>query len=205
MDWREPEDQDEPAVMAVAEGILATTRIATPDGWLPAGSLLPGTPVLTFDNGARAVVTTHFLPLGRTPESLWPLEVPQWALDNREEVILLPEQRVLIEADLAEDLYGDPFALIPAQALEGWRGIARCRPPEGAGAVVLGFERPEVIYASRGLLLSCPGPLMAEQALGEGTHSPYTLAQARHLVACLMAEEVGAALREPASPLPLAP
>ena len=37
-------------------------------------------------------------------------------------------------ADIAETLYGDPFALIPSQALEGWRGITRWRPPQGAAA-----------------------------------------------------------------------
>jgi hypothetical protein len=120
--------------------------------------------------------------------------VPAWALDNREEITLLPEQKVLIEADVAEELYGDPFALVPAQALEGWRGIARRRPPPTFSVVQLGFASPHVLYASRGLLLSCPGDPFADGGWADQGYCTYSLAQARHLVACMIAEDAGAAL-----------
>ncbi|MDP4031307.1 MAG: hypothetical protein Q8P60_00375, partial [Pseudorhodobacter sp.] len=125
----------------------------------------------------------------------WPVLVPVWALDNRQELVLLPEQKVLIKADVAEDLYGDPFALIPARALEGWRGIARCRPPPMA--LQIRFARHQVIYANGGVLLSCAGEAPAHSDWrAPPPFSSYSLAQAQHLVACLMAEETGAALRE---------
>lgn len=197
MVWLGPDSKERSAPSVVAEGIVGTTPIATPLGWRMAASLIVGQEVLTFDNGPQPVTSARIVALGSGSMAHWPLLVPPWALDNRDELILLPEQMVLIEADLAETLYGDPFALIPAQALEGWRGITRWRPPEGAAAVLLEFEEPQVIYASRGILLSCPGDPYVDADWLDATHVHYTLAQARHLITCLMAEETGAALRSP--------
>jgi hypothetical protein len=202
MVWLGPETTDRGGASVAADGIIATTPIATPDGWRLAGSLLPGALVVTFDAGIQPVMQAQVLPFYNVPSAFWPLLVPPWALDNREDVLLLPEQKVLLEADLAEDLYGDPFALVPAQALEGWRGIARCRPPEPSAAVQLGFATPQILYASRGVLLSCPGDPMTDTDGPEPAFCSYSLAQARHLVACLMAEETGAALREARPHLP---
>jgi hypothetical protein len=195
MVWLGPESKERSAPSVVAEGIVAATPIATPLGWRAASSLVPGSEVLTFDNGPQPVTSAHVVALGTGSLSHWPLLVPAWALDNRDELILLSEQRVLIEADIAETLYGDPFALIPSQAMEGWRGIARMRPPEGAAAVLLEFATPQVVYASRGVLMSCPGDPYSDADLQAAQHVNYTLAQARHLIACLMAQEAGATLR----------
>ena len=196
MVWLGPESRETGGASVVADGIFVTTPIATPEGWRPAGSLFPGAWVVTFDGGNQRVTQAQVLPFGDTPPAFWPLRIPAWALDNREEIILMPEQKILLEADVAEDLYGDPFALIPAQTLEGWRGIGRVRPADGSASVLLGFAAPQVVYASRGVLLSCPADAMTEVDWHQPTYCHYTLAQARHLVACLMAEETGAALRE---------
>lgn len=195
MVWLAPERSEVAGPSVVAEGILARTPIATPNGWIAAESLTDGAFVLTFDCGHQPVVQTRTQDIADAPPELWPLQVPAWAMDNREELLLLPEQRVLIEADLAEDMYGDPFAMIPARALEGWRGIARCRPPETGSVINLRFARHQVIYASRGVLLSCSGDPLANSDWRAAPFSNFTFAQARHLIACLMAEETGAALR----------
>ena len=195
MVWLGPESTERSGPSVVAEGIVATTPIATPDGWRPAGCLLPGAEVMTFDNGPQRIRSAQILPMGAAHPSHWPLLVPAWSLDNRDDLVLLPEQKILLEADLAEELYGDPFALIPAQALIGWRNIDRWRPPEGAAAVILGFDAPQMIYASRGILLCCAGDPLGETDWQDGLHTSYSLTQARHLVACLVAEEAGAALR----------
>ena len=196
MVWPEPEWAEHGGPSLVAEGIFATTPIATPDGWRLAAELTTGAQVMTFDEGTQPVIQAQAFALVDATPDLWPLRVPAWAMDNREELTLLPEQKVLIEADAADDLYGDPFALIPARALEGWRGIARCRPPMMSAAVQLRFARHQVIYASRGVLLSCSGGSLAEADWRAAPYSSYSLAQARHLLACLMAEDVGAALRD---------
>ena len=195
MVWMGPQSSELSGPSVIAEGIVATTPIATPKGWRAAGSLGPGARVLTFDHGPQEVILSHLHPLSAVFPSHWPLLVPPWALDNRDDLVLLPEQKVLIEADVAEELYGDPFALIPAQALAGWRGIDRCRPQDGASAVTLGFAEAQVVYASRGVLLSCPGGSDFDMDWPTTDHAAYSLTQARHLVACMMAEEAGAALR----------
>jgi hypothetical protein len=197
---------------APMRGLLACTPVATTDGWKPALDLRAGDHVLTFEHGPRPVCRlTQTLPSLTLPPPCWPLLLPAWALDNRDELRLLPDQMVLLETDLAEELYGDPFALLPAEALEGWRGITRCAPVPGEAVVELWFDRPAVLYASRALLLACPGrdgvalahPAAAPDlipTLGRTEPVPCSLAQARHLVACLIAEDVGGALRAPALP-----
>ena len=195
MVWLDPQQAEQNGPSVVAEGIFATTLIATPQGWRLASDLRAGAHVLTFDSGSQPVSYVQALDIDDPPCGFLPVLVPAWAMDNREDLMLLPEQKVLIEADLAEELYGDPFALIPARALEGWRGIGRCRPPQMAVGVQLRFARHQVIYASRGVLLSCGGEPLAESNRCVAAYSSYPLAQAQHLMACLMAEETGAALR----------
>ena len=140
----------------MAEGIFGSTLIATNKGWVPAATLTAGMPVMTFDAGEQALFSVRLHALGAGPASLWPLLVPAWALDNRDPLLLLPEQKLLIESDCAEMQFGDPFALIPAAALEGWRGVSRLRPEPGTTVVTLGFDMPQVVYANRGTLLACP-------------------------------------------------
>lgn len=212
MVWMGPDNRMTGAPPVVADGLFATTPLATPDGWCPAGALSPGDPVLTFDGGIQPVTALYTAPFHEGPLALWPLRVPVGALDNRDEITLLPQQKLLLECDLAEDLFGDPFALIPAEALEHWRGIARFRPGPAEEIVQLRFDRPQIVYASRGVLLSCAGEGWAGEewpeenwpevnwpeadwSLSDPGHTVCTLTQARHLVACLMAEEAGAALR----------
>ena len=42
----------------------------------------------------------------------WQMNVPAGALGNREDMTILPHQPVLIESDTAEEMTGDPLALI---------------------------------------------------------------------------------------------
>ncbi len=194
MVWMGPQKPVPSGPPVIADGLFGTTPVATPDGWLPAAELVPGDAVLTFDGGVQQVTALFRAPFLEGPADLWPLRVPVWALDNRDEMILLPQQKVLIESDQAELLFGDPFALIPADALEHWRGIARFRPSAPAEVVQLRFDRPQVIYASRGVLLSCAGEAWEAEDWTAPAHTVCSQSQARHLVACLMAEEAGAAI-----------
>lgn len=203
MVWMGPDTPARSALPVVAEGLFAATPVATPSGWCPAGDLSPGDLVLTFDDGPQPLNSVYETVIAEPPPALWPLRVPVWALDNRDEILLLPQQRVLIEADQAENLFGDPFALIPAEALEPWRGICRARPLGGEVVVQLTFARPQILYASRGVLLSCAGedwvaletgPTTQAASWADPGHTVCSPEQSRHLVACLMAEEAGAEL-----------
>ncbi|SIO44576.1 Hint domain-containing protein [Rhodovulum sp. ES.010] len=159
------------AIAGIASGFAAGTEIATTHGWRPVEALAPGVRVLTFDHGAQPVraVQRGLLWRGwaRCPQPLWPLTVPEGALGNSAPLTLLPEQSVLVESDLAEELYGDPFVLIQARYLEGVLGIHRVAPTLGRPVEVIVplFDRPEITFANGAALVFCP-------AQGEGEPVP---------------------------------
>lgn len=141
-------------------GIVAGTKVASRMGWRPVEAIAAGDEVLTFDGGLQAVVAverrTVVSDACNTPEEDWPLFVPAGALGNREEMLMLPGQTVLIESDAAEEAFGDPFALIPAVALDGFRGITRIVPEARLEIVTLHFAQDEIVFANVGALFHCP-------------------------------------------------
>lgn len=194
------DDGCDAAPVFVTDGIAAGTRIATATGWRDVAALCPGDLVLTFDDGLVPVVAVQrhhaVAGAGDWPAPHWPLAVPEGALGNRHPLVLMPDQRLMVDSDLAESLVGDPFPLIPARALAGWRGIAPAPPPPGLMATVPMFADEQVIYGASAVLLHClpapdPAGLTALRPPRYIALSPETAAQ---VVACLAAEEVGAAL-----------
>lgn len=177
-----PADFEADTAIPACDGIAAGTLIATDRGWKRAQDLQPGDPVVTFDNGLvplRSVSHSTLATRGRgIPRSAWPLDVPAGALGNRRDLRLLPGQAVLIESDRAEELYGDPFVLIPAAALVGWKGIARARPAPETAVVFLEFDGDEIVYAEGMALIHCGRrtPVQvatAEELMRVGQDCPY--------------------------------
>ncbi|MDE3028067.1 MAG: Hint domain-containing protein [Paracoccaceae bacterium] len=179
-----------------AEGIVSGTVIGTALGWRCVEAIAVGDLVLTFDNGLVPVTRVRRersgAGLGRVPRHLWPLLVPAGTIGNREALTLLPEQHVMIEADLLEELYGDPFALLPALALEGWRGVEALWPPEGLDPVTLSFAQTHLVYAAGGSLLLCPPTNLGSLTEAEPADAirRLTLAQARAFVAALKRDDM---------------
>lgn len=179
--------------VALAEGMFASTPIAVGDGWTLVADLRPGDLVLTFDDGPQRIRSIRSQP---PTEHIPAMRIPRWALGNVQDLYLLPEQTVMIEADLAEDLYGEPFVTMPVSALEGWMGIHRTAPPPEASYQLL-FDTAQLVYAGGDVLLGCAGQPSLHAVLGQTgpTAVPLGPAAARHLVACLMAEAAGEELR----------
>jgi len=172
------------------QGLSATTRIATDRGWRPAVDLRPGDTVPGAADAPQPVIAVYHTPADpELPALFWPVLVPAQAFGNPAAVRLQPGQPVMLDTDAGIELYGDPCPAVPALALTGWRGIARhhCLQP----TVNLLFARAHVIYAGGGLILGFDGVSGAAPVLG--------LAQARHLVACIAAEEAGQALHRQAA------
>lgn len=144
----------------VMVGLVAGTRVATAMGWRSIEAIATGDKVLTFDAGLQTVMQVTRVPLwsGQTdcPKRFWPLEVPAGALGNRDVMQLPPNQNVMIESDAAEEMYGDPFSLIPAAALDGVNGICRVPPTEGLEVIVLRFADDQVVFGNNGALFFCP-------------------------------------------------
>lgn len=154
--WRKDAEDD---TMIVTSGIVAGTMVATESGWRPVEKVAAGDLVLTFDEGLRPVrhVRRRFCWSAEIdyPESLWPLFVPAGALGNKSELYMLPNQNVMIESDAAEDIWGDPFAVVPAAALDGYRGIARVCPMGQLEVITLHFDLDQIVFANVGALFFC--------------------------------------------------
>lgn len=164
----------------VMSGLIEGTRVATAMGWRPVEAIAVGDKVLTFDAGLQAVtrIERRALWSGETgcPTRFWPLEVPAGALGNREVMHLLPNQGVLLESDAAEMVYGDPFTLLPAQALDGVNGIHRVPPRHGVDVVILHFESEQVVFANSGALFFAPSSRDLLDRAFEGDTAPlYTV------------------------------
>jgi hypothetical protein len=162
---------------------------------------------LSFDGAPALVVGVQSAEVaGRLqdwPANRWPLRVPPGVLGNSEALRLLPDQPLLLECDAADRLFGDPFALLPAAALAGWRGIAPVAPGVAEQVFTPILQTDEVVYAAGGALLWCPGDAAAglpgfdlrpDRGEGRAGYLPLSLASARDLVAVLIAEDLGAAL-----------
>ncbi len=195
-----------PAILV--DGLPASQLLATPDGWVEVGDLEPGDPVLTFEQGEMPVAAVYrSAQAAWVPPGFWPLLLPQGVMDNDHPVELLPAQMVMLEAELAEEMYGEPFVMVPALALLGWNGITR-RAPREVEIVHLQFETPQVVFAGTCLLLGCSGSGQAAANLfrADGM-TTLGLKEARHLVAGLITEGERARFLPPAqaafAPAPL--
>jgi hypothetical protein len=144
-------------------GFAAGALVATHLGWRPVEALTTGDHVLTFDNGLQPITAVtrgaYWLAPGDCPDHLLPISVPVGVLGNDRPMTLLPEQSVMVESDAAEELLGDPFALISAEGLLGFKGIHRMRPWQAFDVVTLHFVQDQVIYADGGALVYCPAAI----------------------------------------------
>ena len=144
----------------LSHGLMAGTRVASNLGWRAIDALTVGDKVLTFDNGMQEITEIRrahmWLDAPESAETLWPVVIPVDALGNREELTLLPDQGVMVESDAAQDIHGDPFAVITAISLVGLRGIRQRQPMHRVELITVYFAQDEVIYAEGGALIHCP-------------------------------------------------
>lgn len=177
-------------------GLMAGTRVASNLGWRAVEALSAGDKVLTFDNGMQEIIevrrSTMWLDAPDSDPAVWPVIVPAGALGNREALTLLADQGVLVESDAACEMYGDPFAVVPAHALEGVRGIRREAPQHRVELITILFAEEQVIYAEGGALLHCPVATMALDVLLEKDVQSYDMLaprEASFLAECMVMED----------------
>jgi len=185
--------------MGLASGLTDGTLVATALGWRPANAIAVGDLVLTFDRGLQPIkaITRGVQWDSNTdcPEMLWPLKIPAGAIGNKMDMTLLPEQCVMVESDMADMLFADPFSLIAAADLEGFRGIHKLRPTQQIDVIQLHFDDDEVIFADTGVLVFCPSlrvinvaELLASRP-DTMPHVPLTSQQVDLLLDCLTDED----------------
>ena len=186
-------------VEGLGSGLVTGTWVATQHGWRPVQSVAEGDTVLTFDNGPQVVrsVTRGVLWQGgdKCPHNKLPLMVPAGALGNQAEMILLAEQCVMLESDTADAIFGDPFAVLMASHLEGYRGISRAMPHKTVEIYQLHFDDDQMVYSTGGALVFCPSLKVynvAELLAARPQAAPYTALsadEAAMLIECLINEE----------------
>ncbi|WP_212525442.1 Hint domain-containing protein [Actibacterium sp. MT2.3-13A] len=158
--WVDAIDHGAHPAADMTAGLVVGTMVATEGGWRAVETLREGDKVMTFDGGLQPVGAIKHGVLWAAPmlcpEPLWPLSVPKGALGNSQPMTLLPDQPMLVESDAAEDIYGDPFVLVPANVLDGRFGIGRLLPVDPVEVVALGFENDEIVYVNGSALAFCP-------------------------------------------------
>ncbi|MEJ6388016.1 Hint domain-containing protein [Gymnodinialimonas ulvae] len=142
-------------------GLAPGTQVLTLDGALPVEFLTPGDRIITR-RGARAVqaVTRHLLPAGSTR-----IRISASALGGHpsNDIIIMPDQRVLVRDWRAQALWGTDCAAIPAARLVDGTFI---RTETGAEQIMLSlyFGAPEILYADGLELASADKPMVAASA-----------------------------------------
>jgi len=195
--------------VGLACGLVAGTRVATAMGWRPVQAIAEGDLVLTFDRGLEPVRNmvrgTNWERCSPCPDSMRPLHVPIGALGNQQEMTILPEQSVMVESDTADELFGDPFALIAGAELGGFRGIERVCPETELEVIQLHFDADEIVFANLGALAFCPSAWMLgiDTILSECDEEPSRYRNLPHdeaamLIECLAEEDAGAEIACPA-------
>ena len=147
-----PGARSRPLLRLPEAGLVAGTLVETDTGWQPVESLAIGQLVQTWDGGLQPLMR---LERQRVAPNARLLQVPGGVLSTCTDLVVLPGQHLLVETGAAAELLDCDTALVPAAALEGWRGVAPHRPRLGFDVVTLAFEAEEIVFANTGALLHC--------------------------------------------------
>lgn len=139
-------------------GLVAGTLVETDAGWRAVELLRVGDNVQTFDGGLRQVRRVERAYYGETHGGYaldGVLYVPGGTIGNCDEMVLMPHQQVMVMSRVTEEFLGVPMVLLPASALDGYRGISRMAVDGLVEAITLGFDDEEIVYANSGVMLQC--------------------------------------------------
>ena len=140
----------------VTSGLVAGTLIESASGWMPVEHLRIGDAVQSYDGGlARVVGLDRQWAVAEI--GAFVLHVPGGSLDNCSDLMVLPEQNVLLETLGDPNFPDDSVVLVPALALEGVFGITRVQIEKPLEVIMPRFADDEAIFANSGTLLHCPG------------------------------------------------
>ena len=133
-------------------GLGAQAHVETAAGWRRAADLVAGDLLHVHGGGLRPVqAVQHEEGAGASL-----LHVLGGALGNCADLWLGAAQLVLIDTMNDPDLPDAMEVLVPAEALDGLRGMALQAAPARLPLVTLHFDEEEVIWAQSGLTLHAP-------------------------------------------------
>lgn len=129
-------------------GFLPDTLVETEEGFKQARDVKPGDMVFTFDGGAQEVkAVRHAVPRLTTL-----MHIPAGALGNDTDLMLPSDQKVALEMDTAERLFGLPVVVTKLIALAGYKGITAAAPGR-LGRIHFEFDEEELVWAESGMLM----------------------------------------------------
>jgi len=142
-----------------ATGLCKTACIASPTGWRKVTQLQVGDQVQTLYNGPQPIkkVSRSIIPSQAhlNKPKTWPLFIPAETIGNTHELILAPDQPILIESPHFKDLCESRRAVIKASILFGHLRIHRVIPSDCLELVQLHFADEQVVYGKEGVLYLC--------------------------------------------------
>jgi hypothetical protein len=142
-----------PLLRLPSSGLVAGTLVETAEGWQPVESLAIGQRVQTWDGGLRPLQRLEAV---RVAPGAGLVALPGGVLSTCSDMLLLPGQHLLVETGAAAEVLDQDVVLVPASALDGYRGAAAVRQRKGVDVIRLGFEAEEIVYANTGAMLHCP-------------------------------------------------
>jgi len=169
-------DMDAPQKRMPIPAMIAGTMVETETGWTPVERLSLGDAVYTLEGGPAPIADLRQIRLSAGTQ-LW--HVPGGALGNCDDLLLTRDQHVMITDNDAEAMFDTPYVLIPAPALQGFRGTRRIDCVPGAIAVEMTFDAEEIVYANSGTLMHCA----AMSGLSDGFFRTLSTAEARIFLA----------------------
>jgi hypothetical protein len=135
--------------------VVTGTLIDTPDGPRRVETLMAGDAVTTLGNGSRPlrwVGRRRVEPVEMLAHpGLRPVVFGPGSLGNARELLVSPQQRVLIDDWRAAVYFGEDRVLVGAQALVDDQAARMILPPEGVEYVMLLCDRHEVLLAEGAL------------------------------------------------------
>ena len=151
-------------------GLVAGTLVEGPNGWRPVEELRIGDAVQSYDGGLARVLglDRHWI---RANAGAHLVLLAGGALDNCSDLMLLPNQNLLIDTLGDRALPDAIVAMIPAAALEGAFDTKRIRIEQPIEVITPRFADDEAIFANSGTLLHCPA---IAQVAGDVTSDFFT-------------------------------
>ncbi|MEP3347093.1 MAG: Hint domain-containing protein [Litoreibacter sp.] len=125
-------------------GMMAETRVGTPDGPRRIDELHAGDVVFDAQGGearVKNVLTTD------APRNSYILRAPYFGLNQ--DVVLAPEQKIVITTDIAEYLFGEETVIVPVWALNDGRKVGHFETRSSDRMYQLQLDTPEALSVGR--------------------------------------------------------
>ncbi|WP_298259126.1 Hint domain-containing protein [uncultured Litoreibacter sp.] len=125
-------------------GMMASTRITTPDGVRRIDELSIGDVVM--DAQGRQAQVRHVLSTN-APRNSFLIRAPYFGLTH--DVVFAPDQKIVVTSDIAEYLFGEETVIVPVWALNDGRKVGHYETRSSDRMYQLQLDTPEAVAVGR--------------------------------------------------------